>query len=140
MKYTDLLMTGLRSLVENLGIHIDVVCHLRKSSVDGKGFENGAKITLDDLRGSGTLKQIPNMIFALERDQQQAAGDRICTVRGLKDRFAGQAYGELGYLLYDHETGWLKEVAAPAEDVRVSGFADQARVLSETMPGPTREF
>lgn len=90
-KCIDRLMTNLRSLVEETGAGIIVVSHLRKVDTKSNPFEQGGKISLDDLRGSGSLKQLPDIILALERNQQadDEVSKNILKVRVLKNRFTG---------------------------------------------------
>lgn len=103
-KTIDKLMTQLRSLVEETGAGMIVISHLKKTSGDNKSFEEGGIISLDDLRGSGSLKQIPDEIIALERNQQsddEEEKNKI-KVRLLKNRFAGET-GLCGYLYWNKE-------------------------------------
>ena len=124
---TDVLMTHLRLLVENLHIHVDVISHLRKVGSGEKSFEEGAPISSDDLRGSGTLKQVPNVILAMERNQQ-APGEPT-KIRGLKDRFTGQGVGVLVRLGYDTETGrYHEEVDETVAEAFVSSLQTKAEL------------
>ena len=85
-----------------------IISHLKKPSGDAS-FEEGGVISLDDLRGSGTLKQIPDEIIALERNQQAAdeyEKNKI-KLRVLKNRFTGDT-GIGGYLVFDKMTHRLK--------------------------------
>jgi twinkle protein len=106
----DDMMKKLRSIVERTGVHLDIISQLRKPST-GKGYEEGARITLQDLRGSGSLSSVPNTVIALERDRQHT--DKVTAnttvVRILKDRFTGQS-GIATALHYNYETGRLVEV------------------------------
>ena len=103
-KTIDKLMTQLRSLVEETGAGMIVISHLKKTSGDNKSFEEGGIISLDDLRGSGSLKQIPDEILALERNQQSddESEKNTIKVRLLKNRFAGET-GLCGYLYWNKE-------------------------------------
>lgn len=105
VKATDILTTNLRTLVENTGVGVVVISHLRKRD-GGKGFERGVQIGLDDLRGSGSLKQISDNIIALERNQQaEDEEDKLSTnVRLLKCRRNGRGLGLQDTLLFDEET------------------------------------
>ena len=47
----DSLMKSIRSLCVRTGVHVDVISQLRKSD---KAYEEGSRITLQDLRGSGS--------------------------------------------------------------------------------------
>jgi twinkle protein len=99
-------MTLLRTLVQETGISLFVVSHLRRP--EGKGFENGQQVSLSALRGSHAIAQLSDMVIALERDQQ---GDNPneTTIRVLKNRFSGEV-GEAGSLHYNKDTGRLTEV------------------------------
>lgn len=67
-KDIDILMTRLRSLIEETGIGIVAIVHLKR--VTGKNFNEGAQVSLSDLRGSGSLEQLSDNVIALERNQQ----------------------------------------------------------------------
>ena len=110
-KAIDMLMTQLRSLVEETGAGIVVVSHLRKGDTKTVPFEQGGTISLDDLRGSGTLKQIPDTILALERNQQADDEDAKNTLklRVLKCRFTGNT-GLAGYLRFNKSTNRLEDI------------------------------
>ena len=109
-KDIDVLMTELRSFVQRTGVNLVVVSHLRKSS--GKPYEEGGRVTAQDLRGSGSILQLSNVLLALERDQQAENRDGTArtTLRCLKDRL-GSFTGVVTDLLYEQPTGRLKEVA-----------------------------
>lgn len=104
-KAIDKLMTNLRSLVEETGATMFVVSHLKRP--DKKGHEEGAQVSLSQLRGSGAIAQLSDMVIGLERNQQ---GDNpnVLTLRVLKNRFCGLT-GISGYLKYDPETGRLED-------------------------------
>ena len=101
----DNLMTKLRSLAEELNIGMFIVSHLKKPS-DGRGHEDGRKITLNDVRGSGSISQLSDFVIGLERNQQE---DGETTVRILKARYKGSTTGIATKLYYDRETGRLRE-------------------------------
>lgn len=104
-KAIDKLMTNLRSLVEETGCTMFVVSHLKRP--EKKGHEEGAQVSLSQLRGSGAIAQLADMVIGLERNQQ---GDNpnVLTIRVLKNRFSGDT-GVSGYLYYDKETGRLND-------------------------------
>ena len=110
-KAIDVLMTQLRSLIEETGAGIVVVSHLRKGDTKAVPFEQGGTISLDDLRGSGSLKQIPDTILALERNQQADSEDEknLLKLRVLKCRFTGNT-GIAGYLRFNKSTNTLDDV------------------------------
>jgi len=104
----DNIMKELRALVSRTGVHIDVVSQLKKTT---KAYEEGVRITLQDLRGSGSLSSVPNTVIALERDRQNP-DDRVSNttiVRVLKNRLTGRS-GVAACLYYDHESGRLSEL------------------------------
>lgn len=111
-KAIDKLMTNLRSLVEETGATMFVVSHLKRP--EKKGHEEGAQVSLSQLRGSGAIAQLSDMVIGLERNQQ---GDNpnVLTLRVLKNRFCGDT-GISGYLEYDTETGRLKDCPQGSED------------------------
>lgn len=104
-KAIDKLMTNLRSLVEETGATMFVVSHLKRP--EKKGHEEGAQVSLSQLRGSGAIAQLSDMVIGLERNQQ---GDNpnVLTIRILKNRFCGLT-GVSGHLKYNVETGRLEE-------------------------------
>lgn len=102
-KDIDRLMTNLRSLIEETGVGIIAIVHLKQP--EGKPHEEGGRVTLSQLRGSGGLKQLSDNVLALERNQQGDEPDE-CDVRILKCR----EFGDLGVadrLKYNKETGRL---------------------------------
>ena len=107
----DRLMTALRSLIEETKAGILVVSHLRKTDTKSCPFEQGGTITLDDLRGSGSLKQLPDTILALERDQQAESEDDRNTLRlrDLKCRFTGNT-GLADKVRFNKKTNRLEEI------------------------------
>lgn len=111
-KAIDKLMTNLRSLVEETGATMFVVSHLKRP--EKKGHEEGAQVSLSQLRGSGAIAQLSDMVIGLERNQQ---GDNpnVLTLRVLKNRFCGLT-GVSGYLEYNPETGRLKDCQQGSED------------------------
>ena len=110
-KAIDMLMTQLRSLVEETGAGIVVVSHLRKGDTKTTPFEQGGTISLDDLRGSGSLKQLPDTVLALERNQQADDEDlrNLLKVRVLKCRWTGNT-GLAGYLRFNKATNTIEDV------------------------------
>lgn len=105
----DFVMTNLASLSQETGANIHIVCHLKKSD-KGPTHEEGRQINLDDLRGSGGIKQISNNVIAVERNQQAEAIDvkNVADIRVLKCRHTGLT-GLAGQLRYFNDTGRLTE-------------------------------
>jgi len=106
----DNIMTRLRSIVEETNVGMILVSHLRR--VDGnKGHENGVEVSLSHLRGSQSIAQLSDCVIALERNQQSDDMEESNTtrMRVLKSRYTGDV-GLASHLLYDRETGRLREV------------------------------
>ena len=115
-KTIDILMTKLRSLIEETQCTIVVICHLKKTT-EGSSFEEGGIISLDDLRGSGSLKQIPDTIIAFERNQQgeDSSIKDISKIRLLKCRHTGET-GLTDYIKFDRSTHCLVETSYQQEN------------------------
>lgn len=103
-KVIDKLMTRLRSLIEETGILVLAVVHLKRPD-KGKSYNEGRPVSLTDLRGSGSLEQVSDVVVSLERDQQGDEPDEA-TIRVLKNRPLGIT-GLAGTVKYDRETGRL---------------------------------
>lgn len=110
----DNTMTQLRTLVEETGIGLILVSHLKRP--DGnKGHEEGAITSLSQLRGSHAIAQLSDLVIGLERNQQSDTPNET-TVRVLKNRFSGDT-GVACVLYYNRDTGRLTEKATFEEVV-----------------------
>ena len=110
----DQTMTKLRSLVERTGIALFLVSHLRRTQND-KNHEEGARITLGQLRGSAAIAQLSDGVIALERDQQDSSKQAVTTVRIIKNRYSGEC-GVATQLSYDLDTCSFTENEIKTED------------------------
>lgn len=102
----DNTMTNLRSLVQETGVGMILVSHLKRP--EGKGHEDGAHTSLSQLRGSAAIGQLSDLVIGLERNQQSKSNANVTTIRILKNRFTGEA-GLAGALKYDAATARLSE-------------------------------
>lgn len=102
-KDIDILMTRLRSLVEETGVGIIGIVHLNQP--EGTPHEEGGRVTLRNLRGSGSLKQLADAVWALERNQQGESPTEAA-IRVLKGREVGET-GPADTLVYHRDTGRL---------------------------------
>ena len=102
----DSTMTKLRSLVEETGCGMHVVSHLKRPTGD-RGFEDGHKINVNSLRGSGSIGQLADIVLGLERDQQDGSSE--CKLRVMKNRFTGWL-GVAGTVKYYEKTGRMLEL------------------------------
>lgn len=108
-KALDAIMTRLRMLVQETGISLICVSHLKRP--ESKGHEDGAATSLSQLRGSGSIAQLSDIVIGLERNgQAEDMIERNTThVRVLKNRFSGYT-GGAGHLLYNQHTGRMLEI------------------------------
>lgn len=108
-KMIDVTMTKLRSFVEETGIGLLLISHLRRSHQD-KGHEDGAAVSMSQLRGSHAIAQLSDLVVALQRNI--TSGDNLSELVVLKNRFNGST-GPAGFLSYGKETGRLISVDSP---------------------------
>lgn len=106
-KTIDKLMTDLRSLVEETGVKMHLVSHLRRPM--GKGHEEGGKVSLAHLRGSHSIVQLSDFVVGLERNQQSKKNSNVTRLRLLKNRYSGET-GVAAAVEYQKDTGMLIEV------------------------------
>lgn len=102
-KTIDRLMTALRSLIQETGIGVLAVVHLKRP--DKGSYNEGKQVSLTDLRGSGSLEQLSDVVLAVERDQQGDDPNKL-QIRVLKNRPVGTT-GKADVLSYHAETGRL---------------------------------
>lgn len=102
----DVTMTKLRSLVEETGIGMVLVSHLKRPP--GMGHEEGAKTSLAQLRGSAAIAQLSDLVLGMERNQQDPENADQTLIRVLKNRYTGET-GESCTLQYNRKTGRLTE-------------------------------
>lgn len=112
----DVLMTKLRSLVEETDCSLSNVCHLRRTSGDD-GHEDGKEVKLAHLRGSQSIAQLSDIVIGAERDQQADTVEEAntVTVRVLKNRYSGYT-GIACKIRFDPETGRLSELIPEKEE------------------------
>jgi len=105
----DLAMNTLSRMVKRRNVWLGLVSHLRKMGESGKSFEDGVLASLDDIRGSGSIKQISYDIFAFARNLNAESSDTRNTIKlaVLKCRYTGLT-GPAGKAMYEYHTGRLK--------------------------------
>jgi twinkle protein len=123
----DNLMTKLATLAQELNIRIVTITHLKKPM--GKPHEEGGHVSLDDFRGSGTIKQLTHTAIGLERNQQDEQRKHYTRLRLLKCRETGET-GEAGWLFYEKDSGRLREVEEPV-------FQDETKTADD---GEKKDF
>jgi twinkle protein len=123
-KALDAIMTKLRMLVEQTGICLFVVSHLKRPQ--GKGHEEGAATSLSELRGTAGIGQLSDAVIGLERNQQHDdPWLRNCTLtRVLKNRMFGET-GPASVLYFDKGKARFKDVPQIDYDTRMENFGKQ---------------
>ena len=104
----DKVMNDLLRISKQHNVWIGLVSHLRKMQQTGKSFEEGHMPTVDDIRGSGSIKQISHDIIGFARNITADDEEERNTINlsVLKSRFTGQT-GPAGSCKYDMETARL---------------------------------
>lgn len=104
----DKVMSDLLKIVKKHNIWLCLISHLRKAPGGGASFEEGKLASIDDIKGSGSIKQISFDIVAFARNL--VANDEVerntIKFRVLKSRFTGLT-GSAGQASYDNNTGRL---------------------------------
>ena len=100
----DKMMSDLLKIVKKHNVWLGLVSHLRKS-LGSKSFEEGNLASIDDIKGSGSIKQISFDIIAFARNlvaESDAERNQV-NFRVLKSRFTGLT-GDAGSAYYDQKT------------------------------------
>lgn len=114
-KRIDSIMHNLKSLTVELGIYIGLISHLRKPTGNSKSFEEGNTPTLDDLRGSGGIKQLSHGVYAISRNQQDdnETAKNTSKITVLKCRKTGRS-GTADFVKFTDTTGRIEKGVDPA--------------------------
>ena len=104
----DKIMSDLLKVVKRHNVWLGLISHLRKA-MGGKSFEEGNLASIDDIKGSGSIKQISFDIIAFARNLVAEDDSERNTIkfRVLKSRFTGRT-GDAGAATYDPKTTRLK--------------------------------
>jgi len=106
-KTIDRLMTRLRSLIEETGVGVQAVVHLKRPD-KGPSYNEGRRVAITDLRGSAGLEQLSDVILSVEGNQYgENPNER--QIRVIKNRPIGKL-GLADTLVYNHDTGRLLAV------------------------------
>ena len=106
----DKVMSDLLKLVKQFDIWLGVISHLRKAA-GGTSFEEGKLASLDDMKGSGSIKQIAFDVIAFARNLVAETEDErnVMQMSVLKSRYSGLT-GPAGSARYDKDTTRLTYV------------------------------
>ena len=83
----------------------------RRRTTSDVNHEEGARVTLGQLRGSASIAQLSDACIALERDQQGGSERNATTIRVLKNRYSGEV-GVAGQITYNLSTCTFEEYEA----------------------------
>jgi hypothetical protein len=114
----DKIMNDLLRLVKKHNVWIGLVSHLRKPPGGGKSFEEGKLPSIDDIRGSGSIKQVSFDIIGFARDliaEDETARNTIKMVV-LKSRYTGLT-GTVPGAFYNRVTGRLHSIEEMPNDL-----------------------
>jgi twinkle protein len=105
----DKVMSDLLKITKKHDIWLGVISHLRKVQGGGTTFEQGKLPSMDDIKGSGSIKQISFDIIGFSRDMANENEEVRNTIEFivLKSRFSGKT-GPAGSVKYNHETTRLE--------------------------------
>lgn len=108
----DQVASWLAAEAKAMGISMHIGYHLKKP--DGTPFEEGRRIGINDIKGSGALTHYAHNVVAYRRNQQ---GDRpdLLEASSLKNRVA-RFTGPIGVLKYDMQTGRYTPTDEPWPD------------------------
>ena len=100
----DKVMSDLLKVVKRYNVWLGLVSHLRKA-MGGRSFEEGNLASIDDIKGSGSIKQISFDIVAFARNlvAENEMERNTIRFRVLKSRFTGKT-GDAGAAVYEPST------------------------------------
>jgi twinkle protein len=107
-KTLDILMVKLRQFVEQTGVGVIAISHLRRNN-NKTSFNRAGEVDLNDLRGSASLEQMSDVVLSVERNMMEDDREKaeVSQLRLLKNRPFGQT-GPCGFVKYNRHTGRLK--------------------------------
>ena len=100
----DKMMSDLLKVCKRHNVWLGLISHLRKAQ-GGNSFEEGNLASIDDIKGSGSIKQISFDIIAFARNlvAEDDTERNTIKLRVLKSRFTGRT-GDAGVAIYDPKT------------------------------------
>ena len=106
-KMLDIITTRLKSLSMEIRKPIICISHVSRGK-DGKGHEEGGRVSMNQIRGTQGIGQLSNVVIGLERDQQAERNRNVVSLRILKGRRLGDT-GVVQKLKFNKATGRLDE-------------------------------
>jgi twinkle protein len=105
----DILMKNLRSVIRKTGITVIAASHLSNPD-KGLDWEEGREVRQKDFRGSGSIRQIPDVLLGLERNMKNPYEKDKSVLRIVKNRGYGSDVGVADELHYNSRTGRLQTI------------------------------
>jgi len=101
----------LLKIVKKHNVWLGLISHLRKSQSGASSFEEGKFASIDDIKGSGSIKQISFDIISFARNlvADDPTDRNTIRFRVLKSRFTGLT-GNAGAAVYNINTTRLSKV------------------------------
>lgn len=101
----DSILRSLWKMAQQYDIAIHCIAHPRKSGSGAKSAEAGGFISLDDLKGSSALKQVPDGVISALRDSsaEDEHERRTAHIHMLKNRWMGHT-GPADSIIFDVNT------------------------------------
>ena len=103
-RHIDSLITKIRSFIASTKCTVIAISHLNRSSSQHKNMEDGSIPELSDIRGSHSLVQLADTIFAAGRKRGTDTTHSYC----LKNRMLGRC-GYAGSFEFDEDTQFLDQ-------------------------------
>jgi twinkle protein len=124
---TDKMMSDLLKLVKSNEVWLGLISHLRKVGSGAKSFEEGHMPSLDDIKGSGSIKQVSFDIIAFSRNMTAESEEERNTIKlsVLKARYTGRT-GPAGSAYYDMDTKRLKAID-PDSNLAIDNMFDSTK-------------
>lgn len=122
----DRMMGEFLEFVETSQAHLCLISHLRKTGAGGNSFESGAIPREDDIKGSGSLKQISFDIFGVSRNKhhEDEYERNVSQLHVLKCRETGRT-GPSDRLYWDDEACSLIPAAEPVSEEEFDDSRDE---------------
>ena len=119
----DKMMSDLLKIVKRHNIWLGLISHLRKAPGGGSSFEEGKLASIDDIKGSGSIKQISFDIISFARNlvADDEAERNTIHFRVLKSRFTGLT-GKAGASSYNPRTTRLSSAGENSLDFEAIGL------------------
>jgi twinkle protein len=117
-KRLDETIIKIKNLAIELNVWIGVIVHLRKTDNNGLPYELGAIANVDALKGSSSLKQDVDNVYAIQRNGNHSIEfmRNVLRLHVIKNRFSGSR-GAADFLRFDEITGRITPISKPEYEI-----------------------